>query len=503
MKTHFCSYLVICHLFLAGSVRALNVFTQNSNKEQTNIILNNQIQGSWDYKPSNGHTCRPAPTVIEKAQVNQRFFTIENSEDHDIQASFTVKKYDTQLMDVQITQQFTLIKAGEQKQILVYYNCKYPNNDDKETWGRVEFNVQTQNVNEAQPIFYSISLLKICEMPPNKYDYSIFILMAASVFMVAIGAYQIESPIVVEDQEQTQEVSKRHAIFFILGGSFFLVVMFFLYEYIQLIVTIMILLSAYSAISLLCNEILEKFAEQKQIHNHEFELPLLGKLNVSYCISAVVAISVVLTYAFTKNWVLSNFIAFSIVMLMFKVIRLPSYMVALILLGLAFIYDIFWVFYSDKIFGTSVMANVATKVELPMMFYCPKINPSPIQSCSLIGLGDIVLPGIFVSFCLNFSKRMHSNNQYYITCLGGYILGIAICVICLTVYQSAQPALLYLSPCTLIPVAIHALIKKEFSFIWSGIENISSDQINLNQNQKEQFEQLELGNDDQQKHKQF
>jgi hypothetical protein len=75
---------------------------------------------------------------------------------------------------------------------------------------------------------------------------------------------------------------------------------------------------------------------------------------------------IVVSYAITKDWILSNTIAILIVFLVFRLIRIPSFQIATILLVMAFFYDIFWVFYSSKFFGKSVMQVVATSVDLPM-----------------------------------------------------------------------------------------------------------------------------------------
>jgi signal peptide peptidase-like protein 2B len=49
-----------------------------------------------------------------------------------------------------------------------------------------------------------------------------------------------------------------------------------------------------------------------------------------------------------------------------KIIEVDSLRTATVLLTLAFFYDIFWVFYSNIFFGESVMASVATSIDLPM-----------------------------------------------------------------------------------------------------------------------------------------
>ena len=87
-------------------------------------------------------------------------------------------------------------------------------------------------------------------------------------------------------------------------------------------------------------------------------------------------------------------------------------------LGLAFCYDVFFVFLSPYVFGSSVMVTVASGQTLtahsdenfcekypsdsdcnintlPMLMIVPTFS-SYLSSESLLGLGDIVLPGLLL-----------------------------------------------------------------------------------------------------------
>lgn len=105
----------------------------------------------------------------------------------------------------------------------------------------------------------------------------------------------------------------------------------------------MLLLSGFSAMNLLLTDIFDKY---KVFPNVEYDIIFLGKVTPSNIVASTFSILTVVVYFFTKNWMLSNIIAFSILFLMFKIVRIPSYKIAFILLSLAFIYDIYWVFYS-------------------------------------------------------------------------------------------------------------------------------------------------------------
>jgi signal peptide peptidase-like protein 2B len=65
---------------------------------------------------------------------------------------------------------------------------------------------------------------------------------------------------------------------------------------------------------------------------------------------------------------LSNLIGLFTVLLIFRILRLNNLKTSTLLLTLAFLYDIYWVFISPRMFGESVMAVVATQIDLPMKF---------------------------------------------------------------------------------------------------------------------------------------
>lgn len=77
-------------------------------------------------------------------------------------------------------------------------------------------------------------------------------------------------------------------------------------------------------------------------------------------------------------------------------IDLDSFKVGFLLLWFLFFYDIFWVY------GTDVMVTVAKKLDIPIKLLFPYLKPEGVEAFSMLGLGDIVIPGIFISLCLKF-----------------------------------------------------------------------------------------------------
>jgi hypothetical protein len=76
-----------------------------------------------------------------------------------------------------------------------------------------------------------------------------------------------------------------------------------------------------------------------------------GSVGLNYIFGFIFAVSIVSLYLLTRHWILNNLIAIFMVFMFIKALRLSNLKVAVLLLGLAFFYDIFWVFFSEKVFG--------------------------------------------------------------------------------------------------------------------------------------------------------
>ena len=172
---------------------------------------------------------------------------------------------------------------------------------------------------------------------------------------------------------------------------------------------------------------------------------------------------------------------------------LGEYKEGLILLSLLFFYDIFWVFY------TPVMVSVAKNIEGPVKLMFPKLKADiekmrkekgedneyagkayDPREYNMIGLGDIVIPAVYVALMLRFDIYLYKkakkdiskygfsfeNMKYFITTFTFYNLGIIITLSSMYIFNHAQPALLYLVPCTLISSTLLSFLKKEFKLLW-------------------------------------
>ena len=98
------------------------------------------------------------------------------------------------------------------------------------------------------------------------------------------------------------------------------------------------------------------------------------------------------------------------------------------------------------------MIAVATSFEAPIKLIMPRLSAiMPASRCSMLGLGDIVIPGIYIGFLIRFGRHtvVGEGNPYTLSVLLSYTLSLAACGACLIIYQQGQPALLYIVPALL------------------------------------------------------
>jgi len=150
-------------------------------------------------------------------------------------------------------------------------------------------------------------------------------------------------------------------------------------------------------------------------------------------------------------------------------------------------YDIFWVFLSPYLFSSSVMVTVATGGDhepkgggddefpcnpepIPMLFKIPHMYAGGARNYSLLGLGDVVLPGLLVAFCLRYDYHAHNSwrKGYFVPVYIGYCIGLGMANAAVIITRLGQPALLYLVPCTLGPLYALAWRDKTLSALWKG-----------------------------------
>lgn len=193
-------------------------------------------------------------------------------------------------------------------------------------------------------------------------------------------------------------------------------------------------------------------------------------LNIADVFGFILAAPLTLWYYKRRAWLPNNVLATGLALSAIDMLALSDFLTAAVLLLGLFFYDIFWVFGSKSVFGANVMVSVAKQFEGPIKLVFPRFVGATAADSSMLGLGDIVIPGLFVALMLRFDTRnvdvsapMPSRLPYFSSAVVAYFAGLLATYVALTVFEAAQPALLYLVPSCLITAIAVAQLKGELS----------------------------------------
>uniref|UniRef100_A0A8D1IKZ9 Histocompatibility minor 13 n=1 Tax=Sus scrofa TaxID=9823 RepID=A0A8D1IKZ9_PIG len=133
---------------------------------------------------------------------------------------------------------------------------------------------------------------------------------------------------------------------------------------------------------------------KEEIINYEFDTKDLVCLGLSSIVGV--------WYLLRKHWIANNLFGLAFSLNGVELLHLNNVSTGCILLGGLFIYDVFWVF------GTNVMVTVAKSFEAPIKLVFPQDlleKGLEADNFAMLGLGDIVIPGIFIALLLRFDIR--------------------------------------------------------------------------------------------------
>ncbi|XP_055106213.2 signal peptide peptidase-like 2B isoform X3 [Symphalangus syndactylus] len=330
-------------------------------------------------------------------------------------------------------------------------------------------------------------------------DYNMVIIFIMAVGTVAVGGYWAGSRDVKKrymkhkrddgpekQEDEAVDVTPVMTCVFVVMCCSMLVLLYYFYDLlVYVVIGIFCLASATGLYSCLAPCVRRLPFGKCRIPNNS--LPYFHKRpQARMLLLALFCVAVSVVWGVFRNedqwaWVLQDALGIAFCLYMLKTIRLPTFKACTLLLLVLFLYDIFFVFITPFLTksGSSIMVEVATgpsdsatREKLPMVLKVPRLNSSPLALCdrpfSLLGFGDILVPGLLVAYCHRFDIQVQSSRVYFVACTIAYGVGLLVTFVALALMQRGQPALLYLVPCTLVTSCAVALWRRELGVFWTG-----------------------------------
>ncbi|KAL0419512.1 UNVERIFIED_CONTAM: Signal peptide peptidase [Sesamum radiatum] len=289
-----------------------------------------------------------------------------------------------------------------------------------------------------------------------KVDPNLNVILTACL-TVYVGCYRSVKP-----TPPSETMSNEHAMRFPLVGSAMLLSLFLLFKFlskdlVNAVLTCYFFVLGVAALSATVLPAIKRFLPKPWNDNVViWRFPYIRSLEVEFTKSQVVAaipgIFFCAWYASKKHWLANNILGLAFCIQGIEMLSLGSFKTGAILLTGLFVYDIFWVFF------TPVMVSVAKSFDAPIKLLFPTADST--RPFSMLGLGDIVIPGIFVALALRFDVSRGKESQYFKSAFVGYTVGLILTIIVMNWFQAAQPALLYIVPAVIGFLAAHC--------IWNG-----------------------------------
>ncbi|XP_054472612.1 signal peptide peptidase-like 2A isoform X1 [Anoplopoma fimbria] len=366
---------------------------------------------------------------------------------------------------------------------------------------------------EAQKVFGEGMQAKLYAPPHSKIDPSIAVMLLIAIVTVALGGFwsgacerdRLNGAVAGggggESKADSGDIflySPLKVVIFVAMMCGMLVLMYFFYNVLVYVIIAIFCMASASALFSCLDAVMDLIGcgtGSFSIRNYNFSVRSL--------ILAAVCISIAVVWGVYRNedrwiWILQDLLGIAFCLNFMKTISLSNFKICVILLSLLLVYDVFFVFITPFFTknGVSIMVQVALgpdasgektqgnmvevpaepqapSEKLPVVMRVPRFTAWAQNLCgmqfSILGYGDIIVPGLLVAYCSRFDVWINSRKKiYFVCCCIAYLLGMIVTFAVMLLSGMGQPALLYLVPFTLITSAVVAGCRGEMRQFWAG-----------------------------------
>lgn len=306
------------------------------------------------------------------------------------------------------------------------------------------------------------------------------IIAALATALVVLGALFSTADLrsvssVAPSWEEVVEVDGMFPVHFVVSWGVLLVALSSIKDRLTLLVAGLFCLSGAATLAELGHLLLRRHVVGLQ--TDAFSLPYFGAIEASLVLSAVGSGAVATGWLWYKSteigWLFQNILGSGLLCVLQRTLRLPNLKHATATLSTVLFFDVFWSLACSHYIHEGAMVEISDTVggAIPLFLRVPAFG-DPLSRDSVVGLGDIALPGLLVSYLRRqdvLSMRGLSDG-YFLPSAAGYLAGTVAMMVAGGSTWHKLPAMLYLVPCTLGITLAFAAARGELGPLWAGIE---------------------------------
>ncbi|CAN1237193.1 Signal peptide peptidase-like 4 [Linum grandiflorum] len=294
-------------------------------------------------------------------------------------------------------------------------------------------------------------------------------------------------------------INVTSAVLFVVVASCFLVMLykFMSFWFIEVLV-VLFCIGGVEGLQICLVALLSCFKWFEHAAESFVKVPFFGAVSYLTLMVSPLCIAFTVVWAVYRRvsiaWIGQDILGIALIITVLQIVHVPNLKIGTVLLSCAFLYDIFWVFVSKHWFDESVMIVVARGDKsgedgIPMLLKIPRMF-DPWGGYSIIGFGDIILPGLVVAFALRYDwlTKKTLRTGYFIWAMTAYGFGLLVTYVALNMMDGhGQPALLYIVPFTLGTFLTLGKMRGELKILWTrGEPERSCPHLHLGQTSQSQ-----------------
>lgn len=197
------------------------------------------------------------------------------------------------------------------------------------------------------------------------------------------------------------------------------------------------------------------------------KMPNMGKIYFKTVIAFMISVTLAITWAITKHFILTDLLTLSIAYFTFRLLKLKALKTSLPYLILITLFEIFWALLVNYAFSKNYAHYFSSEICLPLKIDIPSAFFYQKRVCSFISISDLIIPSLILSYFRRFDLSSRFN-VYFPVGLGLYFLALAVWFLICLATGIILNTLIFVLPIVFLAIFILAYTRNENGDLWKG-----------------------------------